>query len=162
VAAAAAFFALSTGVAAAATGYTEADLNMRGGPGTGYGVITAIPAGAPVEVFDCDGGWCLVNWNGYEGYSSRAYLDIGADAYAAAPPAVVVAPPAYYGPRYYEPRYTTRGTRVFRRGVRTLRRELRHERRDDRRDARQDRREDRREALQERREDRHDRRQDRN
>jgi hypothetical protein len=140
VAAAATFLALSAGGAAAATGYTEADLNMRTGPGTGYPVITAIPGGSPVEVIDCRGGWCRVAWAGYDGYSSRAYLDIGGESYAAAPPSVVVAPPAtvYYGPGYYYgPRYyTTPGERIIRRGVRTIRRELRQERREDRREAR--------------------------
>jgi uncharacterized protein YraI len=160
VAAAAAFLALSAGGAAAATGYTETDLNMRTGPGTGYSVITAIPGGAPVEVLNCSGGWCHVAWNGYDGYSSRAYLDIGADAYAAAPSAVVVAPPptVYYGSGYY---YGP-GDRVIRRGVRTLRRELRQERREDRREARRDFRQDRRELRQDRRQDRRrDVRQDR-
>lgn len=160
LAAAAAFLALSTGMAAAATGITEADLNMRRGPGTNYGVITAIPAGSPVEVLECSGNWCAVAWSGYQGYSSRSYLDIGAAAYGAVPPPVVAVPaygPSYYGPGYYGPRYTP-GERIIRRGVRTWRRELREERRDDRRDARRDwrqeRREDRREARQDRRENR--------
>jgi uncharacterized protein YraI len=101
VATAAVFFALSTGTALAAPGVTEGDLNMRRGPGTGYEVITAIPAGAQVEVFDCASNWCEVSWNGYEGFSSRSYLDISSDAYSAGPPAVVAETPGFYD----EPRH---------------------------------------------------------
>ena len=142
MAAAAAFLALSTGVAAAASGITEADLNMRRGPGTNYGVITSIPAGAPIEVVDCGGGWCQVAWNGYQGFSSRAYIDIGAQAYGAAPP-VVVAPAPYYGQYYHGPRYRNPARRIIRRGTRALRQELRQERREDRREFRQERRQER-------------------
>ena len=47
---------LSTGIAAAAPAVTETDLNMRSGPGTGYGVVTVIPDGATVDVAGCSGG----------------------------------------------------------------------------------------------------------
>lgn len=95
IAAGVAVLAMSTGVAAAATGVTDTDLNVRRGPGTGYGVVTAIPEGAAVHVFGCQGSWCHVAWNGYVGYSSRHYLDIGENAYAEAPPPVAFGPGPY-------------------------------------------------------------------
>jgi uncharacterized protein YraI len=105
---AAGVLALSAGAAAAAT--VTNDLNLRSGPGTGYGVITSMPAGAYVDVLDCSGSWCRVDWQGTVGYASASYLaGGGGGGYAVVPP-----PPVYYGapatvfsfgfgsgPRYY-------------------------------------------------------------
>ena len=81
--------ALSAGAAGAAT--VTNDLNLRTGPGTGYRVITAMPAGAYVDVLNCGGAWCRVDWRGTVGYASASYLAGG--GYAAVPP-----PPVYYAP----------------------------------------------------------------
>ncbi|HWK98105.1 MAG TPA: SH3 domain-containing protein [Pseudolabrys sp.] len=104
-------FLLSGGLAAAAT--VTNDLNLRSGPGTGYRVIGTMPAGSYVDVIDCSGSWCRVNWGGAEGYASASYLaGGGSPVYAPAP---VYAPPPvvsfgfgfgsgpgwYGGPRYY-------------------------------------------------------------
>jgi hypothetical protein len=104
----AAILAFGCGVAAAAPARTEADLNMRSGPGTGSGVVAVIPRGAVVNATDCGGGWCRVRYRGEVGYASRNYLDFGATA-GIAPPAVVDeyydAPAYYYDYGYYGPDY---------------------------------------------------------
>ncbi len=80
---------LSAGIASAAT--VTNDLNLRSGPGTRYGVIDTMPAGAYVNVIGCGGSWCRVDWHGRVGYASASYLGDGRGAYAAAP--VYGAPP---------------------------------------------------------------------
>lgn len=61
---------------AAWTAVTRADLNLRVGPDTIYGVIDIIPAGEPVEVIGCIAGheWCDVEWLGLRGFVSADYL----------------------------------------------------------------------------------------
>jgi Bacterial SH3 domain len=69
---AAGVFLLSAGTAAAAT--LTAGLNLRAGPGTRYGVIDTMPAGAQVSVLNCGAYWCRVDWRGEEGYASSRYI----------------------------------------------------------------------------------------
>ena len=59
--------------AQAAPGVATGNVNMRAGPGTSYAKITTIPAGAQVEVFDCD-GWCQVAFGGAQGWVSANYI----------------------------------------------------------------------------------------
>jgi uncharacterized protein YraI len=56
--------------------YTRVDLNLRVGPGTGYGVIDVIPYGDPVHVLGCLNGveWCDVEWYGLRGWVAAYYL----------------------------------------------------------------------------------------
>lgn len=68
----------------------RSQLNLRAGPGTGYGVVAVIPPGAEVDVRDCSGAWCRVGWGSVEGYANAAYL---VDA-----PDDMDAPPAAGGP----------------------------------------------------------------
>ena len=75
----AAFFAalaLPT-IAAAANGYATGTVNMRAGPSTQYPVITTIPAGAPVTIYGCEGGWswCDTAWAGARGWVYARYLE---------------------------------------------------------------------------------------
>lgn len=67
--------------ALAVPGTTSADLNVRQGPGTDYGIVTTIPEGAAVEIENCLEGmsWCQVTYNGTTGYASATYLmaDVG-------------------------------------------------------------------------------------
>lgn len=44
------------------------NVNLRQGPGTTYTVITLIPAGSPVNVSGCKGGWCQISYQGQNGY----------------------------------------------------------------------------------------------
>src|SRR5437868_3019556 len=70
---------LSAGIASAAPGVAQNDLNMRSGPGTNYPVVAAIPAGATVDVQGCTGSWCQVNFGGTSGFASANYLSTGGD-----------------------------------------------------------------------------------
>jgi uncharacterized protein YraI len=81
---AAALFAST--IAMAAPGVATGDVNMRTGPGTGYSIITTIPAGAPIEIYSCS-RWCEVNYAGAQGYVSANYVSAdGASApYTTAP-----------------------------------------------------------------------------
>lgn len=74
IAFAAGLFAATSALAASALVTT--DLNLRTGPGTRYARITAMPAGAIVDVRGCTAGynWCRVNWRGYDGWASARYL----------------------------------------------------------------------------------------
>ena len=118
-----------------ASGTINANVNLRRGPGTNYTVITLIPAGAIVEVGDCNGGWCQVAYQAQDGYVIATSLGQGglpAPRSAAAgypppsaygpdyppPPPVYVAPPPYYGPYYYgyRPYYFGYGPYYYGRG----------------------------------------------
>lgn len=96
---------LSGGLAAAAT--VTNDLNLRSGPGTSYGVVGTMPAGAEVNVLGCEGSWCRVSWGGTEGYASASYLSGGGGGgyYAAAPVYVAPPPPVVFGFGWGGPRW---------------------------------------------------------
>ena len=107
---AAAVLMLSAGVAAAAPAVVQTDLNARSGPGTGYPVVTTLPAGSTVDVLGCDGSWCRIDLGGGSAYASRRYLAVGG---AGAGVAVVpdYDPDYAYGPGYvygpdYDPYYS--------------------------------------------------------
>jgi uncharacterized protein YraI len=121
---AAAVLSLTATTALARPAVSEADLNVRSGPGTGYRVVGVIPEGATVDAGGCSGSWCQVTFAGGSGWASANYLQFGGAAgYAAAPPAVVYEQPYYdyyddywdygpsvgfgvgfVGPRYYHGR----------------------------------------------------------
>lgn len=85
---------LWSAAAVAAPGNVTDDVNMRTGPSTGYPVITTITAGAPIEVFECE-GWCRVGFGGTYGYVSANYISGGYTE---------PAPRPYYQSRaYYQP-----------------------------------------------------------
>jgi uncharacterized protein YraI len=85
---------ISTGAALAVPAIAETDLNVRSGPGPEFPVVGAIPAGQTVDVGNCTGSWCRVNFAGGAGFASRSYLQI------AGGPGVAVAPGYAYAPRY--------------------------------------------------------------
>ncbi len=81
---------LLTGAGAASAAAVTNDLNVRSGPGTGYGVVMTLPAGAEVGVIGCNGGWCRVSFGSGEGFVSASYLaGDGGPVYAASPPVYV-------------------------------------------------------------------------
>ncbi|WP_336294578.1 SH3 domain-containing protein [Bartonella sp. CB169] len=51
---------------------------LRTGPATAYNVITAIPAGAKVQINGClsNQNWCLLHYNGRDGWVSARYLNV--------------------------------------------------------------------------------------
>ena len=55
---------------------TTADLNLRSGAGTGFGVIAVIPRGQPVQLHGCNPAvtWCNVSFEGTTGWVSARYL----------------------------------------------------------------------------------------
>ncbi|MEC9344242.1 MAG: SH3 domain-containing protein [Pseudomonadota bacterium] len=83
---------LSAGSASAA--FTTGSVNMRNGPGTGYGIITVVPRGAPVAIIACNPrrSWCQTQWGRHVGWVSGRYLSSGA-----------YAPPAYVPGYIYPP-----------------------------------------------------------
>src|SRR5688572_18806106 len=67
--------------AQAEASYTTGAVNLRAGPGTGYGVITTAPPGAWVSVRNCAGSWCNVNYRGINGWMSAGYIGGGGPQY---------------------------------------------------------------------------------
>jgi uncharacterized protein YraI len=67
-------FVIAAGSANAATLTVENRSVVRAGPGSTFSVIGQMPAGTKVEVTDCTGGWCQVNFNGITGFVSTPDL----------------------------------------------------------------------------------------
>ncbi|HSP25780.1 MAG TPA: I78 family peptidase inhibitor [Saliniramus sp.] len=65
---------LFSGAAFAYPAVVTNDLNLRAGPSTGNRVIGTMPQGSMVDVIDCRGSWCEVEWRGRIGYASRNFL----------------------------------------------------------------------------------------
>lgn len=74
--AAAAALSVPTGAAAQSMSTVISDLNLRAGPGSGHARIVVMPAGVPVSLHHCSGGWCQVTYAGYTGWASQRYLSI--------------------------------------------------------------------------------------
>jgi hypothetical protein len=115
---------LTIDLAAAKPATVAAEVNLRKGPGTDSEIITLIPRGTMVEVGTCANGWCMVSFNGQDGYSIATNLGLGpppvrrrpmGDGYdyppppgTYGPPGYVAGPPVYYEygpPAYYSPYY---------------------------------------------------------
>lgn len=97
----------SAGMAAAYPATVTTSLNLRSGPGAGYGVLATMPPGAVVDVRNCLGnGWCRLAFAGAVGYASGNYL-----AGAPTSSAIGVAPllPEYYAYAYQYPPYWSGG-----------------------------------------------------
>jgi hypothetical protein len=83
---------------------TGSNVNLRQGPGTSYTVVTLIPAGSPVDVTGCKGGWCQVNFQGQNGYIiATAIAPPGGPG--GPPPSAVAGGPYPAGPGYPPPGY---------------------------------------------------------
>ena len=67
--------ALTAGAALAAV--ATSSVNVRSGPGTGYGVVDRLSPGEYVNVNGRAGGWCAVSKPGPDGWVSCAYLTGG-------------------------------------------------------------------------------------
>lgn len=64
---------------------TTANLNMRSGPGTGYGILKVIPKGAQVQASTLQSGFYKVTYGGTTGWASASYLTAVTSAPAPAP-----------------------------------------------------------------------------
>jgi uncharacterized protein YraI len=67
----------TAGAAFAAPAYVTGNVNVRSGPGTGYGVVDTIRRGERVDVQQCRGSWCYVEKRGPDGWVSANYLERG-------------------------------------------------------------------------------------
>lgn len=106
---AACLFAGLGGTALAAPGLTITDVNMRAGRGADTPIVTTVPGGSTINVFDCRGAWCAVSWGRFHGFMNQTYIDddrAPARVYGyAPPPPVAYGPPVVYGPGPYSPYY---------------------------------------------------------
>jgi hypothetical protein len=68
------------------------DLNLRSGPSTATRVIGTMPQGTVVDVIDCRGSWCEVEWRGRVGYASRNFLAERVERRQPTPPPSAVIP----------------------------------------------------------------------
>ena len=85
---------VSTTVGADSTkSVTTANVNMRSGAGTGYGIILTIPKSAQVADLSNANGWSKVTYNGKTGYVSSIYLTAATVSTPVEPPAPIVAAP---------------------------------------------------------------------
>jgi uncharacterized protein YraI len=101
-------------VASAYPGVATGWVNLRQDPSVGSPRIATIPAGAYVEVYNCD-RWCHLNYNGYVGFASASYIDSA--GYRPGPPPPRYVPPAPFPrPIYPRPRYPWWYDRDDRRG----------------------------------------------
>lgn len=87
------FGALFLGIAAAAAqpATVTSDLNLRTGPGTNFAVILSMPRGSRVDILDCRGTWCQVDFRGRVGWASANFLATG-QAVRPEPPRAVPIP----------------------------------------------------------------------
>jgi mannosyl-glycoprotein endo-beta-N-acetylglucosaminidase len=70
----------SVGVGDAVTGSATvtANLNLRSGPGTSYGVVVVMPAGASVELRgDAQSGYYPLSYNGSTGWAAADWISVG-------------------------------------------------------------------------------------
>ncbi len=67
----------TTVAAAAAPAIATGNVNVRSGPGTGYGVVDALRRGERVDIQYCRGSWCFVQKRGPDGWVSANYLSSG-------------------------------------------------------------------------------------
>ena len=67
----------TAGSAFAAPAYATSNVNVRSGPGTGYGQVDVLRRGEQVDVQYCRGSWCFIEKRGPDGWVSASYLDRG-------------------------------------------------------------------------------------
>lgn len=107
----------TSAAASAAPAYATANVNVRSGPGTYYGVTDTLRRGEPVDVRQCQGTWCYVQKNGPDGWVSSSYLARGgAPDYndgdyweQPRPPQYHPRPPQYPRPSHWNPRPSHHG-----------------------------------------------------
>jgi hypothetical protein len=107
LAAAVTLFSAGSALAAVAT----TTVNVRSGPGTGYGVVDVLNPGEYVSIRDQSGGWCDISHSGPDGWVSCAYLTGGPGIPVEPPiavyPQVRIAPPFFY-PHHFHHHYYPR------------------------------------------------------
>lgn len=87
---------LFAGAAFAYPAVVTTDLNLRSDPSARSRVIGTMPEGSIVDVIDCRGSWCEVEWRGRVGFASRNFLaERAGQRPQAAPPSIVVPLPGF-------------------------------------------------------------------
>lgn len=76
------------GAAMAAPAVATSNVNVRSGPGGGYGVVDTLRRNEVVDVTGCRGGWCYVEKRGPDGWVSSSYLQTGRQGYPSSKPSV--------------------------------------------------------------------------
>jgi uncharacterized protein YraI len=85
-----------SGAALAYPAVVTNDLNLRAGPSTANRVIATMPQGSIVDVIDCRGSWCEVEWRGRIGWASRNFLaERVGQRPPAAPPTITIPIPGF-------------------------------------------------------------------
>jgi hypothetical protein len=74
LAAAFTWFAMGVGGAQAQEAEARTSLNVRSGPGTGYGIVDVLRPGQNVTVTRRSGSWCYLVKSGPDGWSACSYL----------------------------------------------------------------------------------------
>ncbi len=67
----------TTAAASAAPAVATSNVNVRSGPGTGYGIVDALRRGERVDIQYCRGSWCYIEKRGPDGWVSANYLSTG-------------------------------------------------------------------------------------
>ncbi len=78
---------LLVGHAIAEPAIVQSKINLRSGPGPAFGIVAVLPPGTRLDVQKCTDDWCRVAVGRQTAYASRALINLGSVAYAAAPPA---------------------------------------------------------------------------
>lgn len=66
---------LATGNVLAVEAMAKSAVNVRTGPGTGFGIVDQLTAGEIVDITECaPSGWCFVEHDGPDGWVSASYL----------------------------------------------------------------------------------------
>ena len=68
--------ASSESVAGAAGVVTGSLVNFRGGPSMDDAILTTLTDGTGLTIISVTDGWCLVNWEGQEGYVKADYVSV--------------------------------------------------------------------------------------
>ena len=68
----------STVAASAAPAITTAHINIRSGPGTGFGAVDVLTAGSLIDVGECRNGFCQLIGRDGPGWVSQTYLNFDA------------------------------------------------------------------------------------
>jgi hypothetical protein len=84
------FIGLAAPSAHAYPAFTIDSVNLRAGPGVSFARLTTIAADTPIEVFNCRGSWCRVDYLSYAGWVSEAFIGVARRTYPpeACPPQV--------------------------------------------------------------------------
>jgi uncharacterized protein YraI len=89
-------------IPAAANAYpawSSSGTNMRAGPGVAFPKVGYLPGGQRVEVFNCNYGWCQIQYAGYGGWIMQSRLRTPPPP----PPRYFAPPPHKYPPPMYKP-----------------------------------------------------------